>query len=216
MKFCITLMYKLNKNNIFSVFMCVALLMVFSSAWAQEDDPCKVAGYELSLAVNHVTCPGESTASVTVSSSGCNCFYSGCTFQWSSGEIYHTADKIGVGTHTVTITHPDGCVMDTSVVINEPEPFVENIERKGVQCTGVDNGSATIIPSNLAGPLEYAWSNGQTTKTATDLAAGEYEVTVTNFIGCSYIEAFVIEAAEEASLMVTTKETCEGGKIGEA
>ncbi len=216
MRYCTILMNKLNKNITCILFMCVILLLVTSTTWAQQDDPCTIAAYELSLAINHVTCPGESTASVTVSSTGCNCFYSGCTFQWSSGEIYHTADKLSAGTYSVTITHPDGCVMDTSVVVTEPEPFVQNIERQHVQCSGLDDGSATIVPSSLAGPLQYAWSDGQTTATASSLAAGEYEVTVTNFIGCSHVEAFTIDAAEEADLTVTTKETCEGGKIGEA
>lgn len=46
-------------------------------------------------------------------------------------------------------------------------------------CNGGNNGSATAEASGGNPPYTYLWSNGQTTQTAVNLAAGTYTVTVT-------------------------------------
>jgi len=44
-------------------------------------------------------------------------------------------------------------------------------------------GSATVTPANGVAPFTYAWSDGQTTVSATGLSAGTYTVTVTDAAG---------------------------------
>ena len=53
-----------------------------------------------------------------------------------------------------------------------------------VSCAGAANGSATVNAGGGAGGYSYLWSNGQTTATATGLAAGNYTVTITDANGC--------------------------------
>lgn len=55
-------------------------------------------------------------------------------------------------------------------------------------------GSATAVPVNATGASTYLWSNGQTTATATGLAAGTYTVTVTNG-NCTASASAVLTAA---------------------
>ena len=52
-----------------------------------------------------------------------------------------------------------------------------------VSCNGGNNGSATVEAGGGAPPYTYAWNNGQTQPTATNLAAGTYTVTVTGSSG---------------------------------
>lgn len=54
-----------------------------------------------------------------------------------------------------------------------------------VSCFGGSNGSATVTPSGGTPPYFYAWPNGQTTATATNLMAGAHIVTVTDNAGGS-------------------------------
>ena len=61
-----------------------------------------------------------------------------------------------------------------------------------VSCNGATNGTATVIVSGGTTPYTYVWNNGQTTATATNLAAGTYEVTVTDANGCEVLESFTI------------------------
>jgi hypothetical protein len=58
--------------------------------------------------------------------------------------------------------------------------FSATIAKINPTCNGGTNGSATANTSLGTSPFTYLWSNGQTTQTATDLAAGNYSVTVTD------------------------------------
>jgi hypothetical protein len=50
---------------------------------------------------------------------------------------------------------------------------------------GLDDGAATAIPASGIAPFEYLWSTGDMTETITDLAPGDYTVTITDRFGCS-------------------------------
>ncbi|MFZ1689356.1 MAG: hypothetical protein WAU70_18180, partial [Flavobacteriales bacterium] len=60
-----------------------------------------------------------------------------------------------------------------------------------VTCNGGTNGSITATADGRV-PFTYVWSNGQTTATAVNLAAGPYSVTVTDANGCSAVANFVV------------------------
>jgi len=47
-----------------------------------------------------------------------------------------------------------------------------------------NNGSATVTPSGGKTPYTYTWSNGTTNKILSNVTAGIYNVTVTDFNGC--------------------------------
>jgi PKD repeat protein len=52
-------------------------------------------------------------------------------------------------------------------------------------CAGIANGAINLTVSNGIAPYSYAWSNGSTTEDLSNLAAGTYTVTVTDFYGCT-------------------------------
>lgn len=68
---------------------------------------------------------------------------------------------------------------------DECPPLLLAIDHHGfIQCEG-ETGTFTAIPTGEgAPPLTYAWSNGGTTATITDLDPGYYSVTVTDAVGC--------------------------------
>jgi gliding motility-associated-like protein len=59
-------------------------------------------------------------------------------------------------------------------------------------CSGLCDGSASVVVSNGVGPYTYSWSNGLTTTTLSNLCAGNYTVTVTGSNGCSDTKQFVV------------------------
>ncbi|MFZ9661260.1 MAG: T9SS type A sorting domain-containing protein, partial [Chitinophagaceae bacterium] len=63
-----------------------------------------------------------------------------------------------------------------------------------VQCNGSLTGNATVNPSGGTAPYRYAWSNGATTQSITGLAAGTYDVTITDDdgAGCSIFASVTI------------------------
>ncbi len=76
------------------------------------------------------------------------------------------------------------CTDFTNQMIGGPAGPTVTCSSTPVQCDDAngssDDGTATASAMDGTPPLSYAWSNGQTTATATGLAAGMYTVTVTD------------------------------------
>jgi len=82
-----------------------------------------------------------------------------------------------------------------SVTIGQPaSEMTLSITKTDVRCQGGSDGSATALPSNGTSPYSYSWSTSpvQTTDSAGGLAAGSYEVTVTDSNGCTVMGSVVI------------------------
>lgn len=78
------------------------------------------------------------------------------------------------------------------------------------RCAGDENGSITITPTG-EGPFTYAWSNGGNGATETDLAAGQYTVTVTDGSGCVSQQTVVLNDPDP--LEGTIFETDDNGTV---
>ncbi|MBK6903483.1 MAG: T9SS type A sorting domain-containing protein [Saprospirales bacterium] len=75
-------------------------------------------------------------------------------------------------------------------------------------CPGQSDGSATVVPLNGVPPYDFLWDDpqGQMNSTATGLAAGTYNVTVTDALGCIATEMVVIGTFPAATIQVQSVE----------
>ncbi len=207
------------KIELCSHWIIVLLLgMLFATVVvAQEQDLCEEAGYVLTAAAKNASCAGDNTGNATVASTGCNCLYSGCTYLWSDGQTFHTAFDLSAGTYTVTVTHPNGCVLTTEVEVKEHAEFIEDIVvHNATSCKTEGRGKIEVIPTEDAGPLTFEWSNGETTANLTNLESGTYQLKVTNFIGCEYTEIIEVGGPESADIKIDTYDSCKGEDNGRA
>lgn len=96
-------------------------------------------------------------------------------------EFIGTVNIIGEGGQ-----NPIGTTGDT-IVIHECTLSITSVDFTDIPLGETNTGTATVNVTGAQGPLTYSWSNGQTTQTATGLAAGSYTVTVTDSIttGCT-------------------------------
>ncbi|MBK8704939.1 MAG: hypothetical protein IPN33_16100 [Saprospiraceae bacterium] len=76
-----------------------------------------------------------------------------------------------------------------------------------VSCFGGSNGSATVTPSGGTAPYFYAWPNGQTTATATNLMAGTHIVTVTDNAGGSTTASASVNQAPQILINLSNPAT---------
>lgn len=99
-----------------------------------------------------------------------------------------------------------------SVPFSGPPPVIATIfSSTNVSCFGGNNGSAIAEGDGGQPPYTYAWSNGQTGQTASNLTAGNYTVTVTGSGGSGTATASVMitqPLALNASVSVSGQANC--------
>lgn len=78
-------------------------------------------------------------------------------------------------------------------------------------CFGTSTGSIFATSDGTA-PFTYDWSDGQTSETASGLAAGSYTVTVTDVNGCSASQSFTVTEPTMLTVSATgSTVTCSSG-----
>jgi hypothetical protein len=159
------------------------------------------------VVTTNATCTTGGTA--TASASGGVAPY---TYKWDNNQTGPTATNLTAGVHTVTVTDATGCVSTTNVTIGQTQgPTASATANNPATCTG--GGSATATATGGQAPYTFLWDNGQTTATATNLAAGTRKVTVTDANGCAAIAMVTITQVGTPSVTaaVTTVATCNSG-----
>ena len=138
------------------------------------------------LNIASVTCFGDNDGSVTVTPDGSNPPYT-----FTLGTTSNTTgifQNLVAGSYVVVVTDASGCSSSFPVAILSPAACtaVVNVQ-SNVSCFGGSNGSAVVNASGGTGNLSYLWNDpaGQTSATASNLAAGVYTVTVTDENGCT-------------------------------
>jgi len=106
-------------------------------------------------------------------------------YSWSGGETTSTVPNVCAGFYLIGITDAQGCVMITSMNVNEPAQIVTTSVIADESCIGND-GQITLSTTGGSAPYTYNWSHngGLNTNVATGLAAGQYTVVVTDASGC--------------------------------
>ena len=157
--------------------------------------------YGCSAQINNIMVQSNSAAvNATIYSDTVNCpaqYLSGgsatgtlpFTYNWSNGNTSSLLfTPLGGVTYTLTITDANGCSGIASHYVDTTCAPVcngfANISTQNASC-GQNNGSATVVTTGLTAPLSYFWSNGGSTASINNLAAGSYSVSVIDANGCS-------------------------------
>jgi hypothetical protein len=167
-------------------------------------------------AVTNVSCFGGSNGAINFSPSGGTPPY---TFNWGAGVT--TEDRTGMvaGTYTVITTDANGCTGTTTVTVTQPSAISASVTSNNVACNAGTNGDATVSASGGTGTLSYLWNDvaAQTTATASNLAAGNYTVTITDANSCSATQTVTITEPTAISASVTSNNVaCNAGTNGDA
>jgi len=135
------------------------------------------------------------------------------SYQWSSSpsDTLPLLSNLLSGSFSITVTDSNGCTVDSIFTIMDAgSPSIQLSTVTDVNCQGDSTGSITITPVNGTVPYTYLWSNGGTDSTITELVAGNYSVTVTDFNGCTVIDSFTVnEPSALQSLIMINDESCD-------
>ncbi|MBL4755737.1 MAG: T9SS type A sorting domain-containing protein, partial [Flavobacteriales bacterium] len=170
------------------------------------------AGFTATASAVSASC-GASDGSTSVSITGGTAPF---TYLWNDPAAQTNANAIGLaaGIYTVLVTDANGCTNSPSATVtNIGAPAASVLSSTDVLCNGGVNGDATVSATGGTGAYTYLWddSGAQTTITAVGLAAGTYNVSVTDLLGCTGTASVtIIEPTALASTTSKTDATCNG------
>ena len=178
------------------------------------EEPTELAVSITSL--DNILCNGDYEGAIRINVTGGETPYA---FRWSNGERTQNIEQVPAGNYSVNITDANGCRKSLEATISEP-PLLEAAFSEVIHnnCYADEQGSISIAVSGGMGSYSYLWSNGDSTKNITNLAAGDYDVIIRDSLGCEQRLQTEITQPEEltASVVEVTDIQCNGetdGKI---
>ncbi|HTA83822.1 MAG TPA: T9SS type A sorting domain-containing protein [Bacteroidia bacterium] len=162
-----------------------------------------------SFNITNATC-GSSNGQVILTAGGGTPPY---IYAWSSGSISDTASKLPAGLYQVTIEDSYKCSAQLPVTITSSNGPTVTPNVTNVTCNGLSNGAINLTVTG-SGPFTYNWSKGianscsavlkNTSQNLTNLAAGTYQVIVTDAGGCTAILSVTVSQPSALSMTATT------------
>ena len=199
---------------IFVYLNCFVVGNMFAANYGkQPDSKANSANPPCLLYVNEVghvdvNCNGASTGSIDITPVDGTAPYS---FAWSNGATTEDISGLVAGLYTVTVTDNGGCSYEYTTQIFENPAIVVGKTVTSASCFGNQDGSALLAVSGGVGPYTYVWSNGGTDFSASNLAAGNYSVTITDNVGCSKVESILITQPNQINGTISvTNASCYG------
>jgi hypothetical protein len=133
------------------------------------------------------------------------------TYAWGTTPSATTdiASNLTAGTYIVTVTDANGCTSVASATVTDActgcamtlsTAFVSPV------CNGETTASVSVTPSLGTGPYNYVWSStiSSTDSSVAGLAAGVYNVTVTDALNCVDSAVIVVTQPDELEIILST------------
>ncbi len=141
----------------------------------------------------NVSCYGGSNGSASIAPFGGTAPY---TYLWNNGATSQSISGLTFGNYNVIVTDNKGCTASRGYVISQPNELTTSGSQNNVPCSGATIDTfATVTPSGGTAPYTYFWNNGASTQSISEIAAGNYFVTVTDQNGCSATQNFTITSS---------------------
>lgn len=145
-------------------------------------------------------------------------------YQWESADGANTFSgqtwsNLGPGTYYVTATDADNnCEAIDTVVLAPGTPIAIEANYQMPSCPNTPNGSIAIVHISGVPPFTYQWQDNSSLQVLSGIAAGTYNVTVTDANNCMLDTFFVLEAPNPIQLTVDNIAgvDCNGGNNGSA
>jgi hypothetical protein len=142
------------------------------------------------------------------------------TYVWNNGATAASLSNLGAGTYQVTVTDAAGCsVSNSASVSSSVVTLTTNTPTTTNSICGGATGTASVTATNGTAPYTYAWSNGGNTQTINNIAAGSYNVTITDANSCQGVLSGIVvnnPNSPSASISSSTNINCNGASTGTA
>lgn len=164
------------------------------SAITSDTATLNLSALSSNAVVDNVSCHGGFDGSIIINPSGGISPY---TFSWDGGLTAKEMTGLTPGTYKVTVTDANLCSFTESFIITQPDALTASIAQTDVSCNGGSNGSATVTAAGGTAPYTYLWPHSaETTSSITGLAAGTYQVLISDSLSCTLSASIEIKQPE--------------------
>jgi gliding motility-associated-like protein len=157
--------------------------------------------------VNTPTCFNFADGSVTLGATGGTPDYA---YFWNDTLVNGTlVDQKRAGTYMLRIIDKRNCILDTPVMIREPEPLKLSIDESNTVspfCPDWQNGALAIRVTGGTPIFQFEWTDypDETDSILNDIREDKYEVRVTDIRGCTADGIFKLTARSSSCLGIPT------------
>jgi gliding motility-associated-like protein len=138
------------------------------------------------------------------------------TYTWSNGVSGQFLNALSVGSYKVTVTGSDGCSVDSSVQVLNPDPFkLSDTKTFEPTCVGKADGRIVITPAGGTAPYKITWENSTQTGTSLiNIGKGTYRFNLVDANNCpTFSQNIVLVDAPEILITMSglTEVSCYTG-----
>jgi len=187
-----------------------------NSAGCTDRDTIQVTKYlPIQIMINAAnTLCGQAMGSATALVTGGTQPYD---YLWSNGDTTDVATGLESGIFMLYITDANGCQNTATALISSSNgPNITSQTATNVSCYGGTNGTITINVSGGTLPYHFEWSNGDSIQNISNLAAGPYEVIITDHAGCQAVQSINITQPPQLNVTITSNNASCGNQDGSA
>ena len=140
------------------------------------------------------------------------------TYAWTGSGIDPVAQNqtgLGTGTYCVTVTDTNGCAQEKCWDLTEPEQLGITETIKQPTCHSLNGDLTGYIDIKVSGgtaPYTYRWTGpniGANDQNQADLGTGQYDIVVTDAMGCTFSATYQLDEPEPISVIDEISElTC--------
>lgn len=158
-----------------------------------------------------LTCYGANDGRITMAVSGGFAPYN---YAWSDAGSGQSRSALPAGNYTVTVTDNHSCSTSVAVLVSQPAAATVTLTATNATCNGSATGAITTTVSG-GGTYTYSWNDGPTTQNRTNIAAGNYVITVTENTACNYTASATVNQPGAIGITASiTDVNCSGANTG--
>ena len=151
---------------------------------------------DINLSKQDVTCRSAKNGKIAVDIKGGKIPYQ---FTWSNDSTSWEIDSLSPRFYSIIVSDANNCFIQDSIEITQPEKKLRvRLKAKDISCLNGKNGEINTKVVGGTPPYKYKWSNGDTSKIAKKLKAGNYSVIIKDKNECTVSASIFVKQPRTA------------------